>query len=107
MCSSSVVVPSSPTPLLNGTSPNTSSTMAAFLDYLMFACTAGASVLAKKNAASSDKSCALKNSAFVFVKPHANTKATQGESALVFPMTRYRIVLPAVSHTFYSYRHGP
>eukprot|EP01082_Thalassiosira_pseudonana_P011871 g10444.t1 g10444 contig4:1893236-1893999(-) len=51
--------------------------MAAFLDYLMFACTAGASVLAKKNAASSDKSCALKNSAFVFVKPHANTKATQ------------------------------
>ena len=84
MCSSSVVVPSSPTPLLNGTSPNTSSTMAAFLDYLMFACTAGASVLAKKNAASSDKSCALKNSAFVFVKPHANTKATQGEALWCF-----------------------
>lgn len=41
----------------------------------MFACTAGASVFAKKSSASD--SCALKNSAFVFVKPHANTKACQ------------------------------
>ena len=49
--------------------------MAAFLDYLMFACTAGASIFAKKSGG--NDSCALKNSAFVFVKPHANTKATQ------------------------------
>jgi len=49
--------------------------MAAFLDYLMFACTAGASIFAKKS--SSSDTCTLKNSAFVFVKPHANTKATQ------------------------------
>jgi hypothetical protein len=49
--------------------------MAAFLDYLMFACTAGASIFSQKS--SSKDTCALKNSAFVFVKPHANTKATQ------------------------------
>jgi hypothetical protein len=51
--------------------------MAAFLDYLMFACTAGASIFAKKGSSSDSGSCSLKNSAFVFVKPHANTKATQ------------------------------
>lgn len=48
------------------------------MDYVLFACTAGASVFAKKAAASStNNDCALKNSAFVFVKPHANTEATQ------------------------------
>ena len=51
------------------------------MDYVLFACTAGASVFAKKSTSSSSSgdasSCALKNSAFVFVKPHANTKATQ------------------------------
>jgi len=51
--------------------------MAAFLDYLMFACTAGASIFAKKGSSSDSGSCSLKNSAFVFVKPHANTQATQ------------------------------
>mmetsp|Transcript_2718 Transcript_2718/g.5972 ORF Transcript_2718/g.5972 Transcript_2718/m.5972 type:complete len:343 (+) Transcript_2718:133-1161(+) len=53
----------------------------SFMDYLLFACTAGATLFAKKTTAtstgSSDLSCALKNSAFVFVKPHANTEATQ------------------------------
>jgi len=50
----------------------------SFMDYILFACTAGASVFAKKAAASStNNDCALKNSAFVFVKPHANTEATQ------------------------------
>lgn len=55
----------------------------AFMDYMLFACTAAASVFTKKAAAaatsgsSSSDSCALKNSAFVFVKPHANTAATQ------------------------------
>jgi len=49
-------------------------------DYILFACTAGASVFAKKATPSSNSAgdtCALKNSAFVFVKPHANTDATQ------------------------------
>lgn len=51
----------------------------AFMDYILFACTAAASVFNKKAAASSSssESCSLKNSAFVFVKPHANTEATQ------------------------------
>jgi len=50
------------------------------MDYLLFACTAGASIFTKKAAASptsASDSCTLKNSAFVFVKPHANTEATQ------------------------------
>jgi len=50
------------------------------MDYILFACTAGASIFSKKAAASpasTSDSCALKNSAFVFVKPHANTEATQ------------------------------
>ena len=42
---------------------------------MLFAATAGASVFAKK--ASAKETCSLKNSAFVFVKPHANTAATQ------------------------------
>jgi len=53
---------------------------AGILDYVMFACTAGASIFAKKSGAGSEErstQCSLKNSAFVFVKPHANTKATQ------------------------------
>jgi len=50
----------------------------AMMDYLLFACTAAASVFSKKAASSSSSdSCSLKNSAFVFVKPHANTAATQ------------------------------
>lgn len=50
------------------------------MDYILFACTAGASIFARKaaaNPAGGSDSCALKNSAFVFVKPHANTEATQ------------------------------
>ncbi len=48
------------------------------MNYLMFAGIAGASVFSKKaSATSTDSSCTLKNSAFVFVKPHANTAATQ------------------------------
>lgn len=47
------------------------------MDYLLFLCTAGATILSKKAAAASTDSCELKNSAFVFVKPHANTEATQ------------------------------
>lgn len=49
------------------------------MNYLMFCGTAAASVLSQKasGAASADSECALKNSAFVFVKPHANTDATQ------------------------------
>ena len=47
----------------------------ALMDYVLFAATAGASVFAKK--ASAKETCSLKNSAFVFVKPHANTAATQ------------------------------
>jgi hypothetical protein len=48
------------------------------MNYLMFCGTAAASLFAKKTAATStDASCSLKNSAFVFVKPHANTAATQ------------------------------
>ena len=53
----------------------------SILDYVLFACTAGAAVFSKKPATTStdasSASCALKNSAFVFVKPHANTAATQ------------------------------
>lgn len=52
----------------------------ALMDYVLFAATAGASVFAKKASASGSGesgSCTLKNSAFVFVKPHANTEATQ------------------------------
>jgi len=51
----------------------------SLIDYLLFACTAGASIFAKKGATAdtSADSCVLKNSAFVFVKPHANTEATQ------------------------------
>lgn len=47
------------------------------MNYIIFAGTAAASIFAKKAAATSTDSCALKNSAFVFVKPHANTAATQ------------------------------
>ncbi|KAL7498946.1 hypothetical protein ACHAWT_010296 [Skeletonema menzelii] len=47
------------------------------MNYILFAGTAAASLFAKKAAATSTDSCALKNSAFVFVKPHANTAATQ------------------------------
>ncbi|KAL3811280.1 hypothetical protein ACHAXA_009280 [Cyclostephanos tholiformis] len=51
----------------------------SLMDYVLFACTAGASILSKASASSTSggESCSLKNSAFVFVKPHANTKATQ------------------------------
>ena len=49
------------------------------MNYLMFCGTAAASIWSKKaTAAETSSSCAdLKNSAFVFVKPHANTEATQ------------------------------
>jgi len=53
---------------------------ASVMDYVLFACAAGASVFAKsspKGDSAAEKSCSPKNSAFVFVKPHANTKATQ------------------------------
>mmetsp|Transcript_15661 Transcript_15661/g.30650 ORF Transcript_15661/g.30650 Transcript_15661/m.30650 type:complete len:344 (+) Transcript_15661:105-1136(+) len=54
---------------------------AGILDYIMFACTAGAAVFTKKSGGSttenSSSTCSLKNSAFVFVKPHANTPSTQ------------------------------
>jgi hypothetical protein len=50
----------------------------SLMEYVLFACTAGASIFSTKAAASgTSESCALKNSAFVFVKPHANTEATQ------------------------------
>jgi len=52
-----------------------------FMDYILFACTAGSAVVAKMASATptttTSDSCSLKNSAFVFVKPHANTEATQ------------------------------
>lgn len=49
------------------------------MDYVLFAATAACSVFSKKASAASSgsDSCTLKNSAFVFVKPHANTEATQ------------------------------
>ena len=48
------------------------------MNYLMFCGTAAASIWSKKASAAETSSCAdLKNSAFVFVKPHANTEATQ------------------------------
>ena len=50
--------------------------MPSFMDHILFACTAAAGVFAKKASANKDSS-SLKNSAFVFVKPHANTEATQ------------------------------
>jgi hypothetical protein len=55
------------------------------MEYVLFACTAGASIIlstmasaTSSSSSGSSSSCGtLKNSAFVFVKPHANTDATQ------------------------------
>ena len=47
------------------------------MDALLFAATAGLSVWSAKAASSPSADAELRNSAFVFVKPHANTKKVQ------------------------------
>ena len=47
-------------------------------EFLLFAVTAALVTFQKKASATKDATCGdLKNSAFVFVKPHANTASTQ------------------------------